>query len=69
MVLDLSAQVFREKAKTTAESESGPVFEESPAGLGKIRYIAGWCVSKLVKSRKSHVRQLLYKSAHKQFKI
>jgi len=66
LVLESAAQPILEKTKKLAENETGQTFQESPAGQGKIRYIAGWCIGTIIKQRKIHISKLLYKPAHKE---
>ena len=47
------------------ETDIEKSFEESPAGRGKIRYIGGWCIGKLLKRKRSSIKKNLYKNACK----
>lgn len=49
----------------TRETDIEKSFEESPAGRGKIRYIGGWCIGKLLKSKRSSIKKNMYKNACK----
>ena len=59
-VLRLAANPIVQKALKQAEEEKGKTFDNSPAGIGKIRYIAGWCLFKLMKKRKKGIMSTMY---------
>ncbi|CAC5382467.1 PIF1 [Mytilus coruscus] len=59
-VLRLAANPIVQEALKQAEEEKGKTFDNSPAGVGKIRYIAGWCLFKLMKKRKKGIMSTMY---------
>ncbi|KAJ8313158.1 hypothetical protein KUTeg_009289 [Tegillarca granosa] len=44
-----------------AKSKKGTEFQESAAGRGKIRYLAGWCISRVKKLKMRKLSTYLYK--------
>lgn len=48
-ILSLEPEPIRKEAEEQAKKETGKVFQESVGGVGKVRYIAGWCIHKLKK--------------------
>ncbi|VDI61514.1 Hypothetical predicted protein [Mytilus galloprovincialis] len=59
-VLRLAANPSVQEALKQAEEEKGKTFDKSPAGVGIIRYIAGWCLFKLMKERKKGIMSTMY---------
>lgn len=59
-ILSLEAEPIRKEAEEQAKKETGKVFQESVGGVGKIRYIAGWCIHKLKKNRKKKIINIMY---------
>lgn len=59
-MLNIETEPIRKKAEEEAQKEKGKVFVESVGGIGKIRYIAGWCIHKLKKNRKKKILNSMY---------
>lgn len=64
-VVSASVKDTKETATKHAEATLGKTLKESPGGLGKKRYLSGWCVSKLRYSRRSQIRKKLYQKKAK----
>ncbi len=56
---------IKEDARKDAENNPRKELTESSGGLGKKRYLCGWCISKLRHSRRVQIRRNLYKAKEK----
>ena len=59
-MLTLETEPIRQEAAEKAQRERGKQIEESGGGRGKIRYIAGWCLSGMKKKKKSMITNNMY---------
>lgn len=60
LVVSTGARPLIDEAIKEASAKKNDRKKESSAGLGKKRYISGWCVAKMTHARKSKIRRHLY---------
>ncbi|KAK3093385.1 hypothetical protein FSP39_014871 [Pinctada imbricata] len=61
-VVSEEVSTIKQKAEERAENERGKEFTESEGGRGKIRYLGGWCLSRIKNTIRKRIMDNVYKA-------